>query len=96
MKGKKKYSSLVEIKSTLQELRDKLLEKGHTLLELLKVAYPDDVAVRSAVGEITYLLEDHRVDISDRWVTAHVMVDDDRKFISNHLVRKVSILYTLF
>jgi len=31
MKGKKKYSSLVEINSMLQELRDELLEKGHAL-----------------------------------------------------------------
>jgi hypothetical protein len=65
MKGKKKYSSLVEINSMLQELRDELLEKGHALRELLKAVYPDADTVHSAVGEIAYLLEDHPVDISD-------------------------------
>jgi hypothetical protein len=34
------------------------------------------------------------VDISNQWVTAHVVVDKyhDRRFISNRLVCKVSIL----
>ncbi len=93
MKGKKKYSSLVEVNSTLQELWDELLEKGHALQELLEAVYPDADAVRSAVGEIQFQLEDHPVDISNQWVSAHVMVDGDRKFISNRRVCKVSILF---
>ena len=76
----------------LQELRDELLEKGRALRELLEAVYPDADAVRSAVGEIQFQLEDHPVDIGDRWVSAHVMVDGNRKFISNRLVRKVSML----
>ena len=92
MKGKKKYSSILEIKSTLQELRKGLVDIGHALQKLLEAVYPDAGAIRSAVLEIKHLLEDHRVDISDQWVTAHVVVDDDKKFISNHLVCKVSIL----
>jgi hypothetical protein len=69
MKGKKKYSSLVEINSMLQELRDELLEKGRALRKLLEAVYPDADAVHSAVGEIKFQLEDHPVDISNRWVS---------------------------
>jgi hypothetical protein len=78
----------------LQELRKGLVDIGHALQKLLEAVYPDAGAVRSAVLEIKHLLEDHPVDISDQWVTAHVVVDGyhDRKFISNRLVRKVGIL----
>jgi hypothetical protein len=93
MKGKKKSSSLIEIKSMLQELRNELLEKGHALRELLEAVYLDVDAVHSAVGEILFQLEDHPVDISDRWVSTHVVVDSNRKSISNRLVRRVSILF---
>ena len=93
MKGKKKYSSLVEIKSTLQELQKGLVDIGHAHRKPLEIVYPDAGVVRSSVLEIKHLLEDHPVDISNQWVSAHVMVDGDRKFISNRRVCKVSILF---
>jgi len=79
MKGKnyKKFSCLVEISSTLQQLRDVLLKKGRVLQELLDVEYPGADAVCSAVGEIHALLEHD--DICDVWISAHVKVDDGKK-----------------
>ena len=81
MKGKgknyKKFSCLVEISSTLQQLRKVLLEKGRALQELLDVQYPGADAVYSAVGEIHALLEHD--DICNVWVSAHVKVDDGEK-----------------
>ncbi len=93
MKGKnyKKYSSLVEISSTLTQLRAALIKKGRVLQKLLEVEYPGADAVCSAVGEIQNLL-DHD-DICNVWVSAHVKVDDGRKFISNRDVRKVRVLF---
>ncbi len=91
MKGKK-ISSCVVMKSTLQDLRDGLLEKGHDLQDLLKADFPDTDAVFVAVESIILLLQDHPVDISDQWVTAHVIVGDEKKFVSNLPVREVSIL----
>ena len=81
MKGKnyKKFLRLVEISSTLQWLREVLLEKGHILQELLDVQYPGADAVCSAVGEIHHLLENQHDDICDVWVSAHVKVDDWKK-----------------
>ena len=61
--SKKKFSHLVEISSTLQELRKDLVEKGSTLQKLLNVPYPNANAVCAAVGEIQHLLE--RDDICD-------------------------------
>ncbi|MBV5267942.1 MAG: hypothetical protein JZU67_05460 [Burkholderiaceae bacterium] len=92
MKGKnyKKYSGLVEISSTLQKLRAALLKKGRVLQGLLEVPYPGADAVCSAVGGIHNLLEHD--DICNVWVSAHVKVDDRRKFISNRDVREVSVL----
>ena len=92
MKGKnqKKISRLVVISSTLQQLRKVLLEEGRALQGLLDFQYPGADAVYSAVGEIHNLLEHD--DICDVWVSAHVKVDNRRKFISNQDVRKVSIL----
>jgi len=94
MKGKnyKKISCLVEISSTLQQLREVLLEKGHVLQELLEKPYPGADAVYSAVGGIHDLLENQRDDICNVWVSAHVKVDDGEKIILNQDVRKVSIL----
>ena len=92
MKSKKikKYSGLVEISSTLQQLQDNLVKKGSILQGLLDVEYPGADAVCSAVGEIHNLLEHD--DIYDVWVSAHVKVDDGEKIISNRDVRKVSVL----
>jgi hypothetical protein len=81
---------LVEISSTLQQLREVLLKKGHVLQELLEKPFPSADAVHSAVGEIHNLLEHD--DICDVWVSAHVKVDDGIKCISNRDVRKVRVL----
>ena len=91
MKGQK-ISSCIVIKTTLQQLQTKLFHGGFALRKLLEAKYPGADAVLSAVEKIKFLLEDHPVDISDLWVTAHVMVDDKRRFITNRLVREVSIL----
>jgi hypothetical protein len=93
MKGWKKYSPLVEIDSdsTLQQLQEGLIKNGHGLRELLEAVYPDADAICSAIEEIKYQLQDHPVDISDRWVTAHVQVGDKKRFISKRLVREVSM-----
>ena len=56
-KNYKKLSHLVEISSTLQQVRKDLVEKGSTLQKLLDVTYPNAKAVCSAVGEIQHLLE---------------------------------------
>ena len=93
MKGKnyKKYSSLVEINSTLTQLRAALIKKGRVLQELLEVEYPGADAVCSAIGEIQNLLEYD--DLCNVWVSAHVKVDDGKKFISNRGVREVRVLF---
>ena len=99
MKGWKKYSPLVEINSdsTLQQLQEGLIENGHGLRELLEAVYPDADAVCSAIEEIKFQLQDHPVDISDQWVTAHVKVGNKKRFISKRLVREVSMsLFFLF
>ena len=87
MKGWKKYSPLVEINSnsTLQQLQKGLIDNGHILRELLEAVNPDADAVCSAVEEIKFQLEDHPVDISNQWVTAHVMVGDKKKSSLNVL-----------
>ena len=95
MKGKK-ITSCVVIKSTLEQLREKLLEKGRDLLSLLKVAYPDAKAVLATIVKIEFLLEDQPKDISNQWVTARVKADDGKRFISNLLVRKVRVYYCSF
>ena len=88
MECNRKYLPLVEIESTVEQLREGLLNTGRSLQALLKAAYPDADAICVAVEEIKDLLED----ICDRWVTAHVMVDDKSRFITNLPVCKVSIL----
>jgi hypothetical protein len=96
MKGKKNknYSPLVEINSTVEQIREGLLDDtGRSLQALLKADFPDVDAVCSAVEKIKYLLEDNPVDICDRWVSAHVVADNVNRFISNRNVRAVSILF---
>ena len=80
MKGWKKYSPLVVINSdsTLQQLQEGLIKNGHGLRELLEAVYLDANAVCSAIEEIKFQLQDHPVDISDQWVTAHVKVGDKK------------------
>jgi hypothetical protein len=92
MKGKnyKKFTGHVEISSTLQRLREVLLEKGCILQGLLDVEYPGADFVCSACGEIHNLLEHD--DICNVWVSTHVEADDGKKFISGRDVRKVSVL----
>ncbi len=69
-----------------------MIKKGHALQELLEVKHPDADAVLVAVEKITFLLQDHPVDISDQWVTARAaVIGNKKKFISNLPVRKVSI-----
>ena len=88
MKGNKKYSPLVEIESTVKQLRTELFNKGFALKELLEVEYPVAGAVLSAVEEIKDLLGD----ICEQWVTAHVVVGGKSRFITDLLVCEVSIL----
>jgi len=75
-KNYKKFSRLVEISSTLQQLQGMLLKKGPALQGLLNVEYPGADAMCSAVGEIHVLLE--RDDICNVWVSAHVKVDNGK------------------
>ena len=78
MKGKnyEKFSRLVEISSTLQQIQDMLLKNCRALQGLLDVQYPGADAICSAVGEILALLEHD--DICDVWVSTHVKVDDGK------------------
>jgi len=55
--SKKKFSRLVEISSTIQELRKDLVKKGSALQKLLNVPYLNAIAVCSAVGEIQHYLQ---------------------------------------
>jgi len=67
MKGKKNknYLPLVEINSTVEQLREGLLDTGRSLQALLKVDFPDADAICSAVEKIKNLLLDNRVDFCD-------------------------------
>jgi hypothetical protein len=93
MEGWKNYSPLVEINSdsTLQQLQEGLIENGNALQKLLETVYPDADDVCSKLEEIKSQLEDHPVNISDRWVTAHVKVGEKTRFISKRLVCQVSM-----
>ena len=93
MEGWKNYSALIEINldSTLQQLQEGLIENGHALQELLEAVYPDANAVCAAIEEIKFQLQDHPVDISDQWVTAHVKVGEKKRFFAKRLVREVSM-----
>ena len=82
-KNYKKFLRLVEIRSTLQQLRKDLVEKGSALQKLLDAKYPNAKAVCSAVGEIQHLLQGD--DICDVWVSAHVKVGDKKRLISDKI-----------
>ena len=70
----KKFSPLVEIDSdlTLTQVQDRLVEGGNALLTQLAAVHPDTVAVHATVEGIKSQLDFE--DISDTWVTAHVLV----------------------
>jgi hypothetical protein len=93
MVGWKNFLPLLEINSdsTLQQLQEGLIEDGHALQKLLEAVYPDADAVCFKLEEIKSQLEDHPVDISDQWVTAHVNLGEKKRFISKRLVRQVSM-----
>ncbi len=93
MEGWKNYLPLVEINSdsTLQQLQEGLIKNGHSLQKLLEAVYPDADAVCSKLEEIKFQMEDHPVDISDRWVTVHVNLGEKKIFISKRLIHQVSM-----
>ena len=92
-----KSSYCVVIRSSLQQLREELLEQGRALTELLKPAYPDTKAVLAAIERIEFLMQDQTVDISDHWVTARVKTaDDGNRFLSDRSVREVRLYIVLF
>ena len=95
MKGKnyKKISRLVEISSTLQQLRKVLVEKGRALQGLLDVQYPGANSVLAAVETIHNLL--HHEGICSVWISARVDVDDGCRFVMNRQVHAVSMLFIL-
>ena len=91
MKGWTKFSPLVEIESdsTLKQVQDGLVEGGNALLTQLAAVHPDAVAVHAAVEDIKSQLDFE--DISDTWVTAHVLVGREKRLIANTAVRQVSM-----
>ena len=93
MKGWKNFLPLVEINSdlTLQQLQDGLIADGNALRNRLAVVLPDADTVCAAIEEIKSQLENHPMNIWDRWVTAHVKVGKKTRFISKRLVRQVSM-----
>ncbi len=93
MKGWKKYSPFVEIDSglTLKQVQEGLVEAGTTLLNQLAVVHPDADAVHAAVEDIKSQLDNHFEDISDTWVTAHVLVGKEKQLIAKTVVCQVSM-----
>ena len=91
MKGWTKFLPLVEIESdsTLKQVQDGLVEGGNALLTQLAAVHPDAVAVHAAVEDIKSQLDFE--DISDTWVTAHVLVGREKRLIGNTAVRQVSM-----
>jgi hypothetical protein len=91
MKGWTKFSPLVEIESdsTLKQVQDGLVEGGNALLTQLAAVHPDAVAVHAAVEDIKSQLDFE--DISDTWVTAHVLVGKEKRLIAKTAVRQVSM-----
>ncbi len=87
--------TLVEIDSdlTLKQVQEGLVEAGTTLLNQLAVVHPDADAVYAAVEDIKSQLDDHfdSEDISDTWVTAHVLVGKEKRLIAKSAVRQVSM-----
>jgi hypothetical protein len=78
MKGWTEYSPLVEIEldSTLKQVQDGLVDGGNALLAQLAAVHPDALAVHAAVKNIKSQLDFE--DISDTWVTAHVLVGREK------------------
>jgi hypothetical protein len=91
MKGWTKFSPLDEIKSdsTLKQVQDGLVEGGNALLAQLAAVHPDAVAVHAAVENIKSQLDFE--DISDTWVTTHVLVGREKRLITKTAVRQVSL-----
>ena len=95
MKGWTEHSPLVEIESdsTLKQVQDGLVEGGNALLTQLAAVHPDAVAVHAAVEDIKSQLDDRfdSEDISDTWVTAHVLVGKKTRLIANTAICEVSM-----
>jgi hypothetical protein len=91
MTGWKEYSPLVEFESdaTLKQVQDELIDGGNALLALLADVHPDTGAVLAAVENIKNHLDYE--EISDTWVTAHVLVGKKTRLIANTAVREVSM-----
>jgi hypothetical protein len=91
MKGWTKFLPLVEIESdsTLKQVQDGLVEGGNALLTQLVAVHPDAVAVHAAIEDIKSQLDFE--DISDTWVTAHVLVGKEKRLIAKTAVRQVSM-----
>ncbi len=90
MTGWKEFSPLVEFESdsTLKQVQDGLVDGGNALLALLAAVHPDAGAVHAAVENIRSQLDFE--DISDTWVTAHVLVGKKTRLIAKSAVRQVS------
>ena len=93
IKYNKDISRLVVIGSSLQQLRTELIESGNDLQKLLNKPFPNADAVLAAVEMIHNFL--HREGICSVWVTAHVDVNDECRFITNRKVHAVSVLFSL-
>ncbi len=91
MTGWKEFSPLVEFDSdsTLNQVQDELVKGGNALLALLVAVHPDAGAVLAAVQNIKRQLDFE--DISDTWVTAHVLVGKETQLVANTAVRQVSL-----
>jgi hypothetical protein len=91
MTGWKEFSPLVEFESdsTFKQVQDELVEGGNALLALLAAVHPDAGAVLAAVENIKSQLDFE--DISDTWVTAHVLVGKKTRLIAKSAVRQVSM-----
>jgi hypothetical protein len=93
MKGWMKFSPLVEIDLdlTLKQVQDGLVKGGNALLNRLAAVHPDADAVHAALEDIKSRLDDHFEDISDTWVTTHVLVGKEKRLILKTAVRQVSM-----
>ena len=78
---------------TLEQVQNGLVKAGTALLNRLAVVHPDADAVYAAVEDIKSQLDDHfdSEDISDTWVTAHVLVGKEKRLIANSAVCQVSM-----
>ncbi len=84
----KTFLTLVELEKPLIQFQKELVEGGGALQELLVFAHPNADAVLNAIESIKSLLDEE--DISDTWVTAHVLVGRKTQLIANTAVRQVS------